>query len=124
MVFLPHYALVALHDALLNPPFRPLSQSCGFIRAVRRSQSSHALVDRSHLISPEGFIPDPATLYLVQPACHCGCPGCGRCACYSYGEPQVRVECQVGTKTGRAVLKRTWQTLPAEVLSLPDTPYM
>ena len=27
----------------------------------------------------------------------------------SYGEPQVRAECRVETKGGRALLKRTWQ---------------
>ncbi|KAI2666679.1 5-hydroxytryptamine receptor 3A [Labeo rohita] len=30
-----------------------------------------------------------ATLNLVHPACRARCPGCGRCTCYSYWEPQV-----------------------------------
>ena len=45
VLFLSHCALNALHDAMLGSPSCPLNQSNGFIRAVCRSQSSHAWVD-------------------------------------------------------------------------------
>ena len=78
--------------------FLPVEPAGGFLRAVRRVQSSHAQVDKPYLT--EGFRP-VGYPHLVWPACRSGLPGCGRCACYSFLEPQVRVGCQVGTKGGR-----------------------
>ena len=42
--------------------------------------------------------------HLVLPACRSGLPGCGRCTCYSYLEPQVRVECPAETRDKQTTL--------------------
>ena len=47
--------------------------------------------------------------------------GVAAVACYSFLEPQVRVECQVDSSAGQAALKRTWLS-PLHRYSPPLTP--
>ena len=102
VVSLSHCALDALHNALLEIAFLPIEPALWFLPHSMPKSVFTCLGRQIPGLFTRGLETRLATLYLVQPTCQSGCPGFGRCTCYSFGEPQVRVECQVGTKAGWA----------------------
>ena len=75
----------------------------------------------SHIWLTGGFQTQPATLTWFSPPAKAVYQGVAAVACYSFLEPQVRVECQVDSNAGRAALKRTWLA-PCRGARPPDTP--
>lgn len=106
--------LFALHSALLL-----CLSDCSSLLVLYSTQSAKSSLHMLGEQSPKspGVYDLTATLNLVHPACRARCPGCGRCTCYSYWEPQVRAGWPVWT-TGEH--DKAWQAPPPEVLPLPN----